>query len=219
MTSMALAQRRQARAKRIFDVVTASTGLVVTAPLLAAAAIAVRIESGPPVIFRQERVGRGGRPFRIHKFRTMRAGPGPLISSTHDPRITRVGSILRRTKLDELPQLIDVLVGNMSLVGPRPEVPSYVALWPAAEREIILSSRPGITDPAAVLFHNEQDELAAVDDPEDHYVNSLLPRKVAMYVAYVQNQSLTLDLKILVSTLRVVAAGRSAVTSQDMGPG
>lgn len=192
--------------KRLFDIVGSSIGLVLTVPILAGAAIAIRVDSGSPVIFRQERVGRGGRVFRIHKFRTMRTGPGPLISATVDPRITRVGSVLRRYKIDELPQLFDVLVGDMSLVGPRPEVPKYVALWPSDAREIILSARPGITDPASIAMRNESVELAAVDEPEDHYVNSLLPRKVAMYVEYVQNQSFSRDLKILVNTLKAVLA-------------
>lgn len=208
MISPTVTSLRVLDAKRIFDLAASSVGLVVTSPLLIAAAVAIRLESGRPVMFRQERVGRGGRTFRIHKFRTMRAdGAGPLITSTHDHRVTRIGAVLRRTKLDELPQLIDVLVGDMSLVGPRPEVPAYVAMWPAEAREMILSLRPGITDPASIVLRNESDVLAAAADPEDHYVNSLLPRKVAMYVDYVRNQSFGLDMRVLVNTMRAVVAG------------
>jgi lipopolysaccharide/colanic/teichoic acid biosynthesis glycosyltransferase len=135
-------------AKRALDLALAATGLVVTAPALVLIALLIRRSSADPVIFRQERVGRYGRPFHIHTFRTLRVdAPGPLVTASGDGRVTRVGGVLRRTKLDELPQLWDVLRGEMSLVGPRPEVPTYAALWPAAERETILSVRPGITDP------------------------------------------------------------------------
>lgn len=192
-------------AKRLVDVVVAAAAFAVLFPLMLVVAIAIRLESRGPVIFRQERVGRYGVPFRIHKFRTLRTGlGGPLISATHDPRATRVGVVLRRTKVDELPQLLDVLVGDMSLVGPRPEVPKYVARWPIEDRETILSVRPGITDPASIALRNESDELAAVADPEDYYVTTLLPRKVAMYVDYVTSRTLLGDLRILAATVGVV---------------
>jgi len=191
--------------KRTFDVTVAGAVLVLTAPLLTLIALAVRAESRGPAFFRQERVGRGGETFRIHKFRSMRKDmPGTLISATRDPRITRVGAILRRSKLDELPQVLDVLSGHMSLVGPRPEVPAYVALWPMAARDRILSVRPGITDPASVVLRNESDELAAAEDPEQHYISSLLPRKTAMYVDYVEHRSFVGDLRILVETVRTL---------------
>lgn len=191
--------------KRAFDVAASAAGLVLTAPVLAATAVAVRTSSPGPVLFRQERVGRGGRPFRIHKFRTMRVDhDGVAVSGTGDPRVTRVGAVLRRTKLDELPQLFDVLRGEMSLVGPRPEVPQYVAQWPADLRPVILSVRPGITDPASIEFRNEADELAAVPDPERHYVEHILPRKAQAYARYVRQQSFVGDLALLGRTLKTV---------------
>ena len=167
---------------------------------MAAVAVAIRLDGDGPVIFRQERVGRHGVVFRIHKFRTMRPDlPGGLVSPTGDPRITRVGAFLRRSKLDELPQLLDVLQGSMSLVGPRPEVPAYVALWPEDSRQLILSVRPGITDPATVLLRHEAEELASAADPAAYYVADLLPRKVEMYVRYVESGRSSGDLRILFS--------------------
>lgn len=191
--------------KRFIDVVASAVGLAILSPVLVVVAVAVRLDSGGPVLFRQERVGRHGVTFRIHKFRSLRTeAGGPLVSASHDSRITRVGAVLRRTKLDELPQLYDVLLGHMSLVGPRPEVPAYVALWPDGDRATILSVRPGITDPASIVLRNEADELAAAPDPEAYYLASLLPRKAGMYVEYVRTQSLRGDLRILVRTVQVV---------------
>jgi lipopolysaccharide/colanic/teichoic acid biosynthesis glycosyltransferase len=193
-------------AKRLLDVVASIVGLVLTSPLLLAAAVAVRLESKGPVIYRQERVGRRGQPFTILKFRTMRAGvPGAQVTTGDDPRITRSGHWLRSTKLDELPQLLNVLRGDMSLVGPRPEVPKYVAHWPEHARNLVLSVRPGITDPASIVFRREAEELASVEDPERHYIDEILPRKVSLYCDYVSASSFRGDLRILVSTLRTVA--------------
>jgi lipopolysaccharide/colanic/teichoic acid biosynthesis glycosyltransferase len=198
----------EAAAKRAMDITLAAVGLVATAPGQLLIALLVRVDSAGPAIFRQERVGRGGRPFRIHKFRTLRVdASGPLVSATGDDRVTRVGAVLRRTKLDELPQLWDVLRGEMSLVGPRPEVPAYAALWPAAERETILSVRPGITDPVSLLFRNEAEELALVPDPDQHYRTTLVPRKAQMYVEYVETRSLTGDLAILLRTVQTLLTG------------
>jgi lipopolysaccharide/colanic/teichoic acid biosynthesis glycosyltransferase len=195
--------------KRGFDVVAASVGLVVTSPLLLVLAILVKVDSRGPVLFRQERVGRHGRTFRIHKFRTMRTQPvgaaGLSITTSHDPRITRVGAWLRATKLDELPQLVDVVVGDMSLVGPRPEVPRYVEQWPPDRRAVILSVRPGITDPASILLRDESSELALAADPETYYVDSLLPRKTELYVRYVQERSMVGDLRLIARTIGAVA--------------
>ncbi|MCK6095140.1 sugar transferase [Micrococcus sp. 2A] len=191
--------------KRAFDIVASGAALALSAPVLAGVAVAVKTTSPGPALFRQERVGLGGRPFTIHKFRTMRVDhDGTAVSHAGDPRVTPVGRVLRRTKLDELPQLYDVLRGAMSCVGPRPEVPQYVAQWPADLRPTILSVRPGITDPASIEFRNEADELAAVEDPEAHYVSSILPRKAAAYVGYVRTRSFTGDLRILADTLRTV---------------
>ena len=194
--------------KRLLDVVASAGGLVLASPLLLVAAMAVRLETSGPVIFRQVRVGRNGRTFEILKFRTMRTGvPGPQVTSGDDPRLTRSGRWLRSTKIDELPQLLNVLRGEMSLVGPRPEVPKYVALWPAEARDVVLSVRPGITDPASIVFRREAEELAAVEDPERHYVETILPRKVSMYCEYVRGRSIRGDVRILTATLRTVAEG------------
>lgn len=191
--------------KRAFDLVAAGVGLVVALPLMAVVAIAIRADTRGPVIFRQERVGRDAVTFRIHKFRSLRVDlPGGMISPTGDPRVTRVGAWLRRTKVDELPQLFDVLIGRMSIVGPRPEVPQYVALWPREARATILSVRPGITDRASVASRHEAEELAQVADPEVHYVSTLLPRKVAMYVSYVQSRTFFGDLQIIIATAAAV---------------
>ena len=191
--------------KRGFDVAASLGALVVTAPVMAAVAVAVKATSPGPVLFTQERVGRHGRPFRIHKFRTMRTDhDGVAVSGTGDPRVTPVGRVLRRTKLDELPQFFDVLVGSMSLVGPRPEVPQYARQWPEDLRPVILSVRPGITDPGSIEFRNEADELAAAEDPETHYVESILPRKAAVYADYVRARTFRGDLRILGRTVRTV---------------
>ncbi len=195
-------------AKRAFDVVVAGVGLVLSTPVLGVVAAAIAAESPGGAIFRQERVGLHGAPFRIHKFRTMRVDhDGSLVSATGDSRVTRVGAVLRKTKLDELPQLWDVVVGSMSLVGPRPEVPVYVARWPEELRDEILSVRPGITDPGSIAFRNEADELAAASDPEGHYVTSILPRKAALYAAYVRERTFLGDLRILADTVLAVLRG------------
>ena len=192
-------------AKRVFDLVSSVIGLVVLAPILVLVSLFVWLGDRGPVFFRQERVSRGGRIFRIHKFRTMRvANTGSPGTRADDDRITPLGKVLRKTKLDELPQLIDVALGDMSLVGPRPEVPRYVAMWGDEARAEILSVRPGITDPAAIAYRNEQDELAAAEDPEAHYTQVILPRKVAMYRDYVRNRSFTGDIKVILGTLAAV---------------
>jgi lipopolysaccharide/colanic/teichoic acid biosynthesis glycosyltransferase len=186
--------------KRAFDLLVAAAGLVLIAPLLTLIAIAVKLDSGGPVLFRQERVGRHGEIFRIRKFRSMvQDAPrlGASITVGRDPRITRVGHWLRRYKLDELPQLIDVLVGDMSLVGPRPEVPRYVALYPPEVRERVLSVRPGITDNASLAFIDENAQLAGAADPEKEYTERILPQKLRLYLDYVENQSFARDLAIL----------------------
>jgi lipopolysaccharide/colanic/teichoic acid biosynthesis glycosyltransferase len=193
--------------KRIFDLVFSAGALVLLAPVLALVALAIRWDSAGPVFFRQERVGRCGRPFRIRKFRTMVVDAplqGPAITIGQDPRITRVGAWLRRTKLDELPQLIDVLLGDMSLVGPRPEVPQYVALYPADLRERVLAVRPGITDPVSLKLADEASVLAAATDPERTYREELLPAKLREAVAYAEQASLWSDLRIIAATVQVL---------------
>ncbi len=193
-------------AKRVVDVAVAGAGLVVLSPVLAVCSIAVKLDSPGPALFRQTRVGLAGEPFQILKFRSMRvATTGAAVTAGNDARITRVGRLLRKTKLDELPQLLNVVRGDMSLVGPRPEVPRYVAEWPAEAREEILSVRPGITDPGSIAFRHEETELAAAPDPERHYVDVILPKKVALYLDYVRHRSLLGDARIVVSTIAAVA--------------
>jgi lipopolysaccharide/colanic/teichoic acid biosynthesis glycosyltransferase len=194
-------------AKRCFDVLLAGLGLLVLSPLLLALAAWIKLDSSGPVFYRQVRVGRGGRPFRIHKLRTMAdapSGAGPEITVGADRRITRAGRVLRHYKLDELVQLIDVLKGDMSLVGPRPEVPRYVALYPADLRDRVLSVRPGITDPASLEYRDEAAVLAAAADPEAEYVNVVMPAKLALAVRYVEQASLATDLRLIGRTLRLV---------------
>lgn len=189
-------------AKRGFDIICAALGLALLAPLLLVLALWVKLDSAGPVFFRQERVGRHGRPFLIHKFRTMRAdNAGPQITVGADPRITRSGAFLRHYKLDELPQLWDVLRGAMSLVGPRPEVPKYVAMYPEELRQLVLSVRPGITDPASLRFRNESERLAAAADPEREYIEVVMPAKLALAADYVKQASLGGDLRLIFSTL------------------
>lgn len=191
--------------KRLFDIVASGLGLAVTTPLSLAAAVAIKAESPGPVIFSQERVGRDGRTFRIYKFRTMRIDLlGPLVTAGKDQRITRVGGILRKSKIDEVPQLWNVITGSMSIVGPRPEVARYVEEWPSDLRGKILSVRPGITDPATLMLRNEQEILASKIDPESYYVESLLPIKAVMYADYVDGQSFVSDLRLILGTLRAI---------------
>jgi len=196
-------------AKRLFDVIVAALALTLLAPLLLAAACWVRWDSGGPAVFRQERVGRHGRIFRIHKLRTMRVGAasqGPAVTTLADARVTRAGRWLRHYRIDELPQLIDVIAGDMSLVGPRPEVPRFVALYPAALRAQVLSVRPGITDPASLDFVDEAAALTSQADAEQHYVEHILPRKLRRQAEYAQSASLASDLAVLARTLRMLLA-------------
>jgi lipopolysaccharide/colanic/teichoic acid biosynthesis glycosyltransferase len=191
--------------KRLIDVVGALAGLVLASPFVVAAALAVRLSSPGPVIFQQQRLGRFGRPFVMYKFRTMRHAPKPtesssLVTAGGDTRITSVGRFLRRYKLDELPQLVNVLKGDMSLVGPRPEVEKYARYYPA-EYERILSVRPGITDLATLAFRNEEQILARSDEPERAYIAEVLPAKIRLYFRYLEEQSLRTDLSIILRTL------------------
>jgi lipopolysaccharide/colanic/teichoic acid biosynthesis glycosyltransferase len=192
-------------AKRLFDIVVSLAALLLLAlPMLAVAAW-IRLDSPGPVFFRQQRVGRHGVPFAIHKFRTMRHGAGGLaLTVGDDARITRAGRWLRRTRLDELPQLLDVLAGDMSLVGPRPEVPRYVALYPPGLRERALAVRPGITDPASLAYIDEAALLAAAADPEREYVERILPAKLQAAAAYAERATLASDIAVLARTARAL---------------
>ena len=194
-------------AKRLFDLLAAAVGLVLLAPLLLGAALWVKLDSPGPVLFSQTRVGRFGVPFTIHKFRTMRVEPGAAITVGADPRITRSGHLLRQTKLDELPQLWDVLRGAMSLVGPRPELPRYVELYPADLRAQVLAVRPGITDPASLAFSHEAELLAAAADPEREYREVILPAKLRLSADYAARASLATDLRLILATLGRVLRG------------
>jgi lipopolysaccharide/colanic/teichoic acid biosynthesis glycosyltransferase len=197
-------------AKRLFDLLLASLGLVLLAPVLLAVAAWVKVDTPGPVFFRQERVGRFGKPFRIHKFRTMAHRPldvGREITVGADPRITRSGHWLRRTKVDELPQLIDVLAGDMSIVGPRPEVPRYVAHYPPSLRDKVLSVRPGITDFASLQFRRESELLARAADPEREYVEVVMPEKLRYAAQYVDQASLATDLRLIARTVMALVRG------------
>lgn len=187
--------------ERVFNMMCAATGLIGLLPVFAGLVLAVILDDGPPVFFHQTRVGKNGRSFRIWKFRTMRVGSvGSVITAAGDGRITKVGAVLRRWKLDELPQLLNVLIGDMSLVGPRPEVAEYVHLeeptWQA-----VLQVRPGITDLASLLYRNEEELLGAADDPVAFYRESVLPAKLFLNLAYLRSRSFRLDLRLILLTI------------------
>lgn len=194
--------------KRVFDIVASALGLALLSPLLVVIALWIKLDSRGPVLFRQERVGRHGVPFHIRKFRSMHVDAprmGSALTIGRDPRITRAGHFLRASKLDELPQLIDVLLGRMSLVGPRPEVPRYVAMYPPALRDKVLSVRPGITDPASIASHGEAEQLGLAADPEREYVEVLMPAKLKLAAAYVEQATLWTDLRLIFRTLASIA--------------
>ncbi len=190
-------------AKRALDIVAAATGLVVLSPVLTACALAVKMSSPGPVLFRHRRVGRFKRLFDLVKFRTMLDRPGAPITSAGDPRVTGVGRVLRRYKLDELPQLVNVLRGDMSLVGPRPEIPRYVEKF-EREYDRILQVRPGITDFAAIEYRDEEKILARSVDPEQAYVEEVLPAKIRLYDRYLSERSLTTDLSLIFRTIGAI---------------
>lgn len=193
--------------KRLFDITAAGAGLVLLAPLFALAAAWIRLDSPGPVYFRQQRVGRNGALFSIFKFRTMVNATGEQAQLTvgRDRRITGAGRFLRQYKLDELPQLINVLTGDMSLVGPRPEVPRYVACYPPELRAIVLSVAPGITDWASIEYKDENAILGRAADPERAYLEIILPAKLDYYVRYVHERSFWIDLRIILRTLSAIA--------------
>ncbi len=196
--------------KRALDLAVSSVALALGAPLLLLIGGAIKLTSSGPILFLQERVGRGGRRFRIWKFRTMvdRASSlGPAVTASGDPRVTPLGRWLRRSKLDEVPQLVNVWLGDMSLVGPRPEVPRYVQTYGAEDRSV-LTMRPGITDLASILFRDEESVLAQFPDRDRAYVEVLLPRKLALGRKYLRQQSFTGDIALLLRTLQVVLRPR-----------
>jgi len=194
------------RGKRVFDFVVGVIALLLLSPMLLVVALLVRLSSKGPAIYRQKRVGRDGKVFRIAKFRSMFEAAdktGPAITSTGDPRITPVGRVLRLGKLDELPQLWNVVLGDMSLVGPRPEVPAYVDFYSDSQRRV-LTVRPGITDPASIAYRWEEKLLGARPDPERYYRDVVLPEKLAMNLDYIDRISLSYDLSLLLRTTGIL---------------
>lgn len=196
-------------AKRLFDFVSALMAVILLSPFLVTIAIMVALSSKGPVFYRQKRVGRNNRDFLIFKFRTMyvNSDRGSLLTiGGKDTRITPVGYYLRKYKLDELPQLINVLIGEMSIVGPRPEVRKYVDLY-SAEQLRILDVRPGLTDDASLAFSNESDLLALAEDPEKEYREKIMPAKLALNLQYIQKMNLLYDLKLILRTLAKIVSG------------
>lgn len=189
--------------KRVFDLAAAFLGVLLLSPLFLAVALWVRVCDGSPVFFRQVRIGRGGDPFRMLKFRTMVPGAenrGALLTVGADGRITPTGKWLRRWKIDELPQLFNVLGGTMSFVGPRPEVARYVARYTPEQRSV-LDRMPGITDPASIRYRDESELLARAGDPEDYYVRVLLPEKIRLNLEYGERATVSADVRVILKTL------------------
>ena len=188
--------------KRTLDIVVSATALLLLLPLLLILGAAVAVSSPGGAFFRQVRVGKGGKEFRLLKFRTMRPGSeaqGQITVGGKDPRITGIGYFLRRSKMDELPQLINVLLGDMSIVGPRPEVPKYVALYTKEQREV-LSFRPGITSAASIAYMDENEILGRSPDPQRAYIEAVMPAKLALDLDYVKNRGFFLDVSIILRT-------------------
>jgi lipopolysaccharide/colanic/teichoic acid biosynthesis glycosyltransferase len=207
--------------KRIFDVIGAMVALVIASPILLLCALAVLLESRGPVFFRQWRVGKNGKPFQVFKLRTMIHGAdkrGPKITASGDTRITRVGRVLRKTKIDELPQLFNVLRNEMSLVGPRPEVPEYTVKYSLVERKV-LDVQPGITGPASLAHINEEQLLAGRTDKEHFYVNTIMRHKLEIDLGYCRNVSFFEDLKnILLTVGALFVPGESHTKSLETSP-
>ena len=192
--------------KRLFDILASGLGLLVLNPLFLILAIWIKLDSKGPVFYRQVRVGKDNKDFRIFKFRSMRVGSdkGSLVTiGGRDPRITRSGYIIRKLKLDELPQLINVFVGDMSLVGPRPEVRHYVNYW-TPEQMHVLDVRPGITDPASIKFRNENELMEKAENPEEYYINVIMQEKLKLYLEYVKNHTFWGDIGLIFKTFWVI---------------
>jgi lipopolysaccharide/colanic/teichoic acid biosynthesis glycosyltransferase len=198
--------------KRFLDIALSAVGVVVLLPVFAIVAIAIKLNSPGPVFFRQQRIGRRFQPFTIYKFRTMKvdaASTGRPISVGDDDRVTRVGGVLRRLKIDEFPQLFNVLKGDMSLVGPRPELKQFVEMYREAYTEI-LEARPGLTDPASIKYRNEAALLGGCEDPEAEYAQRILPDKIRLSREYVRRSSISMDLVLLLKTLFHIANNEAA---------
>ena len=196
--------------KRLFDIVASGLGLLVMSPIFLILAVWIKVDSKGPVFYRQVRVGRDNKDFRIFKFRSMRVGSdkGSLVTiGGHDPRITKSGYFIRKFKFDELPQLINVFVGDMSLVGPRPEVRHYVDYW-TPEQMHVLDVRPGITDPASIKFRNENELMEQAEDPERYYIEVIMQEKLKLYLEYVNNHSFFGDIGLIFKTFWVIVKER-----------
>ena len=196
--------------KRLFDILASGCGLIVLSPLFLVLAFWIKLDSKGPVFYRQVRVGRGNKDVRMFKFRSIRIGAdkGSLVTSGgRDPRVTRSGYYIRKYKFDELPQLINVSVGDMSLVGPRPEVRHYVDYW-SPEQMRVLDVRPGITDPASIKFRNENELMENAEDPEDFYINVIMQEKIKLYLEYVDHSSFWYDIKLIFQTFKVIVTER-----------
>ena len=196
--------------KRLFDIVASGLGLIVLSPLFWVLAIWIKIDSKGPVFYRQVRVGWHNKDFRIFKFRSMRVGAdkGSLVTiGGRDPRVTRSGYWIRKFKLDELPQLINVFIGDMSLVGPRPEVRHYVDYW-TPDQMHVLDVRPGITDPASIKFRNENELMEQAEDPEKYYIEVIMQEKIKLYLEYVEKHSFLYDLGLIFKTFWVIISER-----------
>ena len=196
--------------KRLFDILASGCGLLVLSPVFIIVAIWIKLDSQGPVFYRQTRVGRYNKDFRIFKFRSMRVGSdkGSLVTiGGHDPRVTRSGYFIRKFKIDELPQLINVFTGDMSLVGPRPEVRHYVNYW-TPDQMRVLDVRPGITDPASIRFRNENELLEKALDPERYYIDVIMQEKIKLYLEYVEKSSFWYDIKLIFQTFKVIITER-----------
>lgn len=192
--------------KRLFDIVASGLGLIVLSPLFLILAIWIKLDSKGPVFYRQVRVGYKNKDFRIFKFRSMRVGAdkGSLVTiGGRDPRVTKSGYWIRKFKLDELPQLINVFIGDMSLVGPRPEVRHYVDYW-TPEQMHVLDVHPGITDPASIKFRNENELMEKADDPEKYYIEVIMQEKIKLYLEYVEKHNFFYDLGLIFKTFFVI---------------
>lgn len=192
--------------KRLFDIIASGLGLIVLSPLFAVLAVWIKADSKGPVFYRQTRVGRNNRDFRLYKFRSMRPDSdklGLITVGGHDPRVTRSGYYIRKYKLDEFPQLINVFIGDMSLVGPRPEVRKYVDMY-TPEQMRVLSVRPGITSLASIRYRNENDILAAAEDPDKCYIEKVMPDKIAIDLEYVSKAGLWTDVKLIFGTFKAI---------------
>lgn len=194
--------------KRIFDVVASGLGLLALSPLFLILAVWIKCDSAGPVFYRQVRVGRNNKDFKLFKFRSMRVGSdkeGLITVGGHDPRITRSGYFIRKYKLDELPQLINVFIGDMSLVGPRPEVRKYVDMYTAEQRHV-LDVRPGITDMASIRYRNENELLEQADDPDKYYVEVVMQDKLRLNLEYVERHSFFFDIRLIFQTFWTIVS-------------